>query len=180
MCASVCASLSLCVCLKSNCEQAKQPVEFGVQVMQCNRVQNCCKSRQQLTDITDICAYIRLVSSYMQTVMLVDCLACHSNSCCQKISYTLCECTRNKNLKSHIKNARKCEGKKKGKKGRQASLSPASLRCTQCCHISRPALTAAAAAPAPSTPTLPLPSPWGWLCCFKWFRFHVHADFMPL
>lgn len=177
MCARVCASLSLCVCLKSNCEQAKQPVEFGVQVMQCNRVQNCCTSRQQLTDITDICAYIRLVSSYMQTVMLVDCLACHSNSCCQKISYTLCECTRNKNLKSHIKNARR---RRERKEEKQASSSPASLRCTQCCHISRPALTAAAAAPAPSTPTLPLPSPWGWLCCFKWFRFHVHADFMPL
>lgn len=172
VCASVCASLSLCVCLKSNCEQAKQPVEFGVQVMQCNRVQNCCTSRQ-LTDITDICAYIQLMSSYVQTVMLVDCLACHSNSCCQKISYTLCECTRNKNLKSHIKNARR---RRERKEEKQASSSPASLRCTQCCHISRPTLTAA---PSPA-PTPPLPSPWGWLCCFKWFRFHVHADFMPL
>lgn len=170
-CVCECASLLVYVCLKSNCEQAKQPVEFGVQVMQCNRVQNCCTSRQQLTDITDICAYIRLVSSYMQTVMLVDCLACHSNSCCQKISYTLCECTRNKNLKSHIKNARRRREKKEEK---QASLSPASLRCTQCCHISRPTLTAG----PPPTPTPP--SPWGWLCCFKWFRFHVHADFMPL
>lgn len=138
--------------------------------MQCNRVQNCCTSRQ-LTDISQISVHIHIcdcMSSYT---------ACYSNSCCQKISYTLCECTRNKNLKSHIKNARMCE--------EGMSLSPASLRCTQCCHISRPTLTAAATAhaPAPATPpspSAPSPSPWGWLCCFKWFRFHVHADFMPL